>query len=92
MIVPVASSITRWPTGVEPVNETIETSGWLIRASPTLRPGPVSTLITPAGIPAASASSATMSEVSGVISAGLRTIVFPAATAGRTFHMAICSG
>ena len=45
-----------------------------------------------AGIPAARASSATMSEVSGVISAGLRTIVFPAATAGRIFHIAICSG
>ncbi len=92
LIVPVASSITRWPTGVEPVNETIETSGWLIRASPTLRPGPVSTLITPAGMPAASASSATIREVSGVISAGLRTMVLPAATAGRIFHMAICSG
>ena len=92
MIVPVASSITRRPTGVDPVNETIATSGWLISASPTVRPGPVSTLMTPAGIPAATASSATISEVSGVISAGLSTIVLPAATAGRIFHIAICRG
>ncbi len=92
MIVPVASSITRWPTGVDPVNDTIDTSGWLISASPTVRPGPVRTLITPGGIPAAAASSATIREVSGVISAGLRTMVFPAATAGRIFHIAICSG
>jgi hypothetical protein len=30
--------------------------------------------------------------VSGVFSAGLSTIVLPAAIAGRIFHAAICSG
>ena len=36
--------------------------------------------------------SASISEVSGVISAGLSTIVLPAAIAGRIFQPAICSG
>jgi hypothetical protein len=50
------------------------------------------TLNTPSGMPAAVASSASIRLVSGVISLGLSTIVFPAATAGNIFHMAICSG
>ncbi len=37
-------------------------------------------------------SSASMRDVSGVISAGFSTIVLPAAIAGRIFHIAICSG
>ena len=47
--------MTRCPTGVEPVNDTIETSGWLTSASPTTRPAPMTTLTTPAGRPAADA-------------------------------------
>ena len=38
------------------------------------------------------AASANSTEVPGVISEGLSTIVFPAATAGRIFQAAICSG
>jgi CII-binding regulator of phage lambda lysogenization HflD len=52
----------------------------------------MTTLTTPAGIPALAQSSASIKEVRGVISAGLRTIVLPAEMAGRIFHMAICSG
>ena len=80
------------PTAVEPVKETIETSGWPTRCCPATAPVPVTTLTTPAGAPASVNASAKRSEVSGVISAGLRTIVLPAAIAGRTFHAAICSG
>ena len=84
--------MTRRPTGVDPVKDTIATSGWLTSASPASGPRPTITLTTPAGMPAAAASSASMSVVRGVISAGFKTMVLPAAMAGRTFHMAICRG
>jgi hypothetical protein len=48
--------------------------------------------MTPGGIPASNPACANRALVSGVISAGLRTIVLPAATAGRIFQPAICSG
>ena len=84
--------MTRLPTGVEPVNDTMRTPGWASSASPATRPAPVRTLTTPSGRPARVQSSASMREVSGVSSAGFRTIVLPAAIAGSTFHTAICSG
>ncbi len=59
---------------------------------PVVTPRPVITLMTPSGIPARDAASANSSDVRGVISAGLSTMVLPAATAGRIFHAAICSG
>ncbi len=55
-------------------------------------PSPVSTLSTPPGIPASSASSPMRSAVSGVCSAGLSTTVQPAARAGPSFHAAIIMG
>ena len=61
-------------------------------ASPATGPVPVTTLTTPSGMPASVAASANISEVSGVSSAGLSTIVLPAAIAGRIFQAAICSG
>ena len=70
----------------------METMGWLTRASPASGPAPTTTFTTPGGRPAAMQSSASMRDVNGVISAGLSTIVFPAAMAGRIFHIAICSG
>ena len=84
--------MTRRPTPLDPVNETMSTSGWQISASPATRPAPVSTLTTPSGIPAAAQASANISAVSGVSSLGLSTMALPAAMAGRTFHAAICSG
>ena len=47
--------MTRWPTGVEPVNDTMRTPGWASSASPATRPAPVSTLTTPSGMPGARA-------------------------------------
>ena len=84
--------MTRLPTGVEPVNDTIRTSGCAISASPATGPVPTTTLTTPSGIPASVHACANSSAVSGVISAGLSTIVLPAAIAGRIFQAAICSG
>src|SRR2546428_12962538 len=69
----------------------LSTSGWLTISSP-VRPSPVTTLSTPAGRPASCASSARQRAVSGVNSAGLTTTVFPAASAGPTFHATINRG
>ena len=87
-----ALSPTRRPISVEPVNATFATSECSTIRSPTVRPGPLTTFSTPSGIPASSASFPSSIAVSGVSSAGLRTIVFPAARAGPTFQLAIGSG
>ena len=79
------------PTAVEPVNATLSTPGWSTTAAP-VSPSPVTTLSTPAGMPASSASSPMRRAVSGVCSAGLSTTVHPAARAGATFHAAISRG
>ena len=52
----------------------------------------VTTLSTPAGRPASSSIAASASIVSGVSSAGLTTIVQPAATAGPILRVPIASG
>ena len=49
-------------------------------------------LTTPAGSPAWRQMSVKMSAVSGVVSAGLSTTVFPQASAGAIFHESISSG
>ncbi len=72
-----------WPTSVDPVKQTLRTSGWLVNRSPTTEPLPGRTVKTPSGMPASSASSPSRIAVSGVSSAGLRTTVLPAASAGR---------
>ena len=57
--------------------------GVLDEPLPADRPGPATTLSTPSGSPASSAIRSSSSAVSGVSSAGLRTTVLPAASAGR---------
>ncbi len=57
-----------------------------------MRPLPDTTLNTPGGTPASSASSAMRIAVSGVSSAGLTTMVFPAASAGATFQPTMIIG
>ena len=99
---PPSSSVTRFsarpalapisrPTTVEPVKAILSTSSWSTSAAP-VSPSPVITLSTPSGSPASSASSPSRSAVSGVCSAGFRTIVQPAASAGAIFQAAISSG
>ena len=64
----------------------------LHQALPAVRPGPTTTLTTPSGRPASSASSAKRSAVRGVSSAGFSTTVLPAASAGASFQEAIVRG
>ena len=55
-------------------------------------PGPVRMLTTPGGRSACRQTSAKRSADSGVVDAGLRTTVLPAASAGAIFHDSISSG
>ncbi len=57
-----------------------------------MAPSPVTTLNTPGGSPASAAIPAKHRAVSGVNSAGFKMTVFPAASAGATFHATIRSG
>ena len=85
-------AMIRRPTSVEPVNTTLRTAGWVTKRSPTTEPLPGSTVSTPSGRPASSASSPSRIAVSGVSSAGLSTTVLPAASAGAKPHAAIGMG
>ncbi|CAB4630759.1 unannotated protein [freshwater metagenome] len=80
------------PTAVEPVNAILLTPACSTSALPATPPCPGTMLTTPAGSPACSQMSANMSAVSGVVSAGLSTTVFPAASAGATFHASMSNG
>ena len=85
-------AMIRLPTSVLPVNDTLRTSGCSTNRHPTFCPLPTTTLTTPSGMPASSASSPSLTDVSGVSSAGLSTAVLPAAMAGPIFHAAIIIG
>ena len=80
------------PTSALPVNAIFRTSRWVTSGAPAPGPSPVITLTTPGGRPTASKSSASLSRLSGVCSAGLMTTVQPAAMAGAIFQAAISSG
>jgi hypothetical protein len=77
------------PVSTEPVNATQSTRSSETIALPT-SPAPARMLITPGG--RCSKHSARASVESGVSSDGLATIVFPAASAGATFHDSSRSG
>jgi hypothetical protein len=79
------------PVSTEPVSETMSTSAWVTSAWPAGSPWPVITFRTPLGRISA-ASSASFKVVTGVVSAGFRTTVLPAASAGPIFQMGIISG
>ena len=81
-MLPFAASRIFWPVPVSPVNVTLSTPGWAASGAPAVGPNPGITLTTPGGKPTSSISSASRSADSGVCSAGLRTTVFPAASAG----------
>src|SRR4029077_7203003 len=70
------------PPAVEPVKVTLRTIGLDVISPPMAEELPVTTLNTPFGIPARSPSSAIASAEYGVMVAGLRTMVQPAASAG----------
>ena len=83
----------RWialPTSVEPVNAILSTLVLDERGAGL--PSPVTMLTTPGGSSAWRTTSQKRSAVSGVVSAGFRTTVLPAASAGAIFHASISSG
>lgn len=87
-----AARATFVPLTRPPVKETRSTSGCSARRAPTVCPGPVTRPATPAGRPASVSSRISAIVVSGVISLGLTTKVFPAARAGAIFQLACRSG
>ena len=89
-----ATSITCLPISVEPVKAMRRTRGFFSNSSPTVLPGPVTTLTTPLGkvfccFPSPYVAfwicSIQSRVASGVVEAGLMIIVFPAAKAGPSF-------
>jgi len=87
-----AASMTICPVVYSPVNATLSTSMWPLRAAPAVGPYPGTTFTTPSGMPASWARAATRRAVSGVCSAGFSTTVQPLARAGPHFHACINSG
>src|SRR5450759_3774896 len=77
--------------GVEPTNEIAFTFGCVSSASTASRP-PWTRLSTPLGRPAFSKSFATLFEVRGTFSLGLRTYVFPHAMATGYIHSGTMQG
>lgn len=80
------------PISVEPVKRMWRTSGLPVSSGPISGVAPTTTLSTPAGSPARSASSAKASAVSGVCSAVFTTIVRLASSAGPTLRVVIAAG
>ena len=87
-----ASSATRRPAPVDPVNDTMSTPGWAAMASPTTGPWPLTMLKTPAGSPASWKISASAYAARGATSLGFSTTVHPAARAGATLQITWCRG
>ena len=78
------------PTSVDPVNATLSTED-STSAAP-VSPAPVTMFTTPGGSSASWITWASRRAVSGVVSAGFSTAVFPVASAGASFHAAISMG
>ena len=92
---PAHCAISSLPTSVEPVKPSLRTTGFEVISRADLgasSASPVTMLSTPGGRPASSPSRSTASAVSGVCSAGLSTIVQPAASAGAALRVGIAAG
>ncbi|MDT4871645.1 hypothetical protein FQZ97_1067850 [compost metagenome] len=87
-----ASSPTRCPARVDPVKDTMSTSGCPAIASPTSGPVPETRLNAPAGKPISWKISANRNALNGATSEGFSTTVHPAARAGATFAATWCRG
>ncbi len=80
------------PVALSPTNAIALMSGCSVRALPAVSPSPLTTLRTPGGRPASSASCASRAPDSGAHSAGLWTTVHPAAKAGAIFQVESMNG
>src|SRR3954454_18907676 len=77
-----AAAAPTWrPAAVEPVEEVMSTYALRDRASPTLRPPPLTRLNTPAGTPASCRTWARSAPLAAEFTLGLATTVHPAAKA-----------
>ncbi len=86
-------AMSRLPTAVDPVKDSLRSRGSASSGSVSAAGSLVgTTLSTPGGRPASVNTSASSRAVNGVSSAGLSTIVQPAAMAGATLRAAIASG
>src|SRR6476620_4504046 len=85
-------SISRRPTGVDPVKLSLRTIGFAHISAPIALASPITTENTPFGTPARSASTARARAENGVSSAGFSTIGQPAARAGATLRVIIADG
>lgn len=95
MTVEAQSRISTFPTGVDPVKLILRIPGFKVNSNPTSAAcsrGQVTTLNTPGGTPARSASSAKANADKGVSSAGLTTTGQPAASAGAALRVIIALG
>ncbi|MCY1176048.1 hypothetical protein D9M73_163090 [compost metagenome] len=86
------SAISWRPISVEPVKDSLRTRELPVSSPPTSPALPVTTLSTPAGMPARWASSTRARAEYGVCEAGLRTMVQPAARAGPALRVIIAAG
>ena len=80
------------PTAVEPVNDSLRTSGCDVSTPPIVAASPVTMFSTPGGNPARCASSASASAVNGVCEAGFATTVQPAVSAAPALRVSIAAG
>src|SRR5262245_2274453 len=80
------------PTSVEPVNDSLRTTGLPVSSPPIARAEPVTTLHTPGGKPARSARTASASADRGVWLAGLMTPAQPTAQPGPALRVIIAEG
>src|SRR5690349_13850785 len=80
------------PIAVDPVNVMPCTRGSCVSASPIADPRPVTRLIVPAGAPALTSSSVTYTADHGVSDDGLKTTVFPHASAGAILRTGVTTG
>ena len=83
------------PTAVEPVKDSLRTTGLAHSSVPTSRElstPAVTTLSRPAGKPACSARATSANAENGVCGAGLSTMAQPAASAGPALRVIIAEG
>src|SRR5208337_1849425 len=92
LIVAAHCSSSLAPTAVEPVNDSLRTSGLDVSSGPVSEETPVMMLHTPGGMPARSASTASASAENGVWLAGRITPVQPAAQPGPALRVIIAAG
>src|ERR1700688_3473371 len=80
------------PTADDPVSEMARTTGCSVSGVPTSVPKPVTTLMTPFGMPASVNAWTRLKVESGVSCAGLITQALPQTTAGSSFQEGIAIG